>query len=243
MRIALISDIHGNLVALQTVLADAERAGVDRFVCLGDVAAAGPQPGECVRRVAELACPVVMGNTDELLRNPPDPADAPDEATRLRFTTLRWGADRLTAADRASIDGYQPTVRVDLGGGAELLCYHGSPRSFDDVVLPTSPDEAIAPYFEGTDALLLAGGHTHVSMVRPIGTRLLINPGSVGMTYFRVAGPIVPRPAWAEYGIVTWEAGVASVELRRVPLDRDPLLAAARQSGMPNQTDWIAAWG
>jgi predicted phosphodiesterase len=243
MRIALISDIHGNLVALRAVLDDVERLGVDRLVCLGDVAAAGPQPAECVRRLAELGCPVVMGNTDALLRNPPDPTDAADDATRLRFATLRWGADQLSAADRASIDGYQPTVRVDLGDGAALLCYHGSPRSFDGVILPTTPDDAIASLIEGTDATLLAGGHTHVSMVRPFGTRLLLNPGSVGMTYFRVAGPIVPVPAWAEYGIVTWESGMASVELKRVPLDRNALLDTARASGMPNKTDWIAAWG
>ena len=130
-----------------------------------------------------------------------------------------------------------------MGDGAELLCFHGSPRSFDDIILPTTPEEELGQYFDGVDATVLAGGHTHLSMVRPLGTRLFVNPGSVGMTYFRVGGSFTPRPPWAEYGIVSWDSGLASVELRRVRLDRDALLRAARESGMPNREEWIAAWG
>ncbi len=65
MRIALISDIHGNFVALQTVLADIEHEHIDQIVCLGDVTADGPQPVETIRRIQDLGCPVVRGNTDE----------------------------------------------------------------------------------------------------------------------------------------------------------------------------------
>lgn len=243
MRVALISDIEGNLVALEAVLADIERVGVDRIVCLGDVAEAGPQPAECVRRIAELGCPVVMGNIDEWLRNPPDPAEATDEETRARFILVRWGAAQLSPSERAALDRYQPTVRIALGDGGALLCFHGSPRSFDDIILPTTPDEELGRYFDGVDETVMAGGHTHVSMIRPLGNRLLVNPGSVGMTYFRATGSITPRPPWAEYGIVSWDGGLAGVELRRVRLDGEALLQAARESGMPSRDEWIAAWG
>src|SRR5580704_4189608 len=70
MRIALISDIHGNYLALEHVLEDARAAGVDRFACLGDVATLGPRPGEVVRKLRELQCPVILGNHDDFLLDP-----------------------------------------------------------------------------------------------------------------------------------------------------------------------------
>jgi predicted phosphodiesterase len=243
MRIALVSDIHGNAAALEAVVADVEAHGVDRVICLGDVAAAGPQPAECVRLLRSLGYPVVRGNTDDLLLHPPDPGDAPDEAARRRFETLSWGAAQLSPDDRDFLGRFEPTIEVDLAAGATLLCYHGSPRSYDDILLPTTPDAEVERLMTGVEAAILAGGHTHVSMVRPNGKRLIVNPGSVGMTFFRVGGSITADPPWAEYGLLTWEAGLASVELRRVPLDRESLIGAARESGMPNAEGWISGWG
>jgi predicted phosphodiesterase len=70
MRMALISDIHGNLVALEAVMNDLERQGAERMVCLGDVAASGPQPRGVLQRLQALDCPVVMGNADAWLLEP-----------------------------------------------------------------------------------------------------------------------------------------------------------------------------
>src|SRR5262245_16313658 len=70
MRVALISDLHANVVALEAVLADARRLGVDRIVCLGDVATLGPRPGEMLARLRDLGCPCIMGNHDEFLLEP-----------------------------------------------------------------------------------------------------------------------------------------------------------------------------
>jgi predicted phosphodiesterase len=70
MRVALVSDIHGNAVALRTVLKTVEQEDPDRIVCLGDVVANGPQPSESLEMITELGCPVVMGNVDEALLTP-----------------------------------------------------------------------------------------------------------------------------------------------------------------------------
>ena len=83
MRTALIADIHGNLVALDAVLSDIERRRVDRVVCLGDVAATGPQPCEAIDRIAEIGCDVVMGNTDEWLIEPRDESIEDDDTRRI----------------------------------------------------------------------------------------------------------------------------------------------------------------
>ncbi|MBI3286567.1 MAG: metallophosphoesterase family protein [Chloroflexi bacterium] len=83
MRVAIFSDIHGNLVALEAILAEIERERVDQMICLGDVAATGPQPAETLHRLRELNCPVVMGNTDARFLNP-QPFEATVEDFKLR---------------------------------------------------------------------------------------------------------------------------------------------------------------
>ena len=102
MRVALISDIHGNLTALEAVLAELADEPVDQIVCLGDVAIFGPQPREALARVRELACPVVMGNTDAWALSP-TPHPVRDEETRFFNAVELWGAAELTDADRVVI--------------------------------------------------------------------------------------------------------------------------------------------
>ena len=106
MRIAVIADVHGNLLALEAVLADLVSAGTDRMVCLGDVTALGPQPHEVATRLRQLGCPCVLGNCDAV---PLQPAlSAPTDAENLRWFEIEaWGAARLTAEDVQYL-GYLP---------------------------------------------------------------------------------------------------------------------------------------
>ncbi|BAS26479.1 metallophosphoesterase family protein [Limnochorda pilosa] len=243
MRLALISDIHGNAVALDAVLEAIEQEGVDRIVCLGDVAATGPQPREAAARLRGLGCPVVMGNTDAfLLSLPPLPEDAGKD-TRMVWEIDQWGAGQLTTEDRAFLTSFQPTVEVSLGGADALLCFHGSPRSNTEVILPTTPDQALEEALAGNRHALLAGGHTHQAMVRRHQRSTLVNPGSVGLPFDRVPpGEGTRNPAWAEYAIVTWTDGRKSVDLRRVRYSLEALLKAVRESGMPYAERFAEDW-
>ena len=243
MRIALIADIHGNLVALEAVLADLAGEAIDRLVCLGDVAATGPQPHEVVERLRGLGCPVVMGNADaELLDPPPPAADTEDDAGRFAAIS-RWCAGQLSADDLAFLRSFQPTVAVELGAGAVLLCCHGSPRSFDEAITATTPDADLDDMLSGVTATIVAAGHTHIQLVRRYRESILLNPGSVGLPIDRLppAAP-VRNPAWAEYAIVTAADGRLAIDLRRIPYDLAPLVAAARASAMPHAAWWIADW-
>jgi predicted phosphodiesterase len=247
MRIALISDLHGNLPALEAALGDIGTRQVDRIVCLGDVAATGPQPHEAVERLCGLGCPVVMGNTDAWLLDPKVAEAANEHAERIQQID-RWCAGQLTPADREFIHTFAPTVEAPLAGGRTLLGYHGSPRSFNDVIKPETPDEMIAPWLAGIladgRALVLAGGHTHLQMLRRYRGVLLLNPGSVG----RPRDPISPsedvrNPAWAEYAIVeSGPQGTLAFELRRVPYDLTTLQAAVERGGMPHAAWFLGAW-
>ncbi|WIG60757.1 MAG: Diadenosine tetraphosphatase related serine/threonine protein phosphatase [Ktedonobacterales bacterium] len=245
MRIAIISDIHGNLIALNAVLDDLAREPLDQIICLGDVASFGPQPAEVVARLRAAGCPVVMGNADAELLTPGAPAA--DETLRRLQEIDVWCAAQLSTADRAYISSFQPTISVTLDTGASLLCYHGSPQSFNDPIRTTTSDDDLARYFSGFSAQLFAGGHTHIQMLRRYRDALVLNPGSVGLAYDRVPSPgvadaTVRNPPWAEYAILTVAGGRLGVDLRRVPFDVAALLRAARASGMPHAAWWCADW-
>jgi putative phosphoesterase len=231
VRTALIADIHGNVVALRAVLEDV-RSHADRVVCLGDVAATGPQPAEAVEAVAELGCDVVMGNTDEWLLSPTDEAIEDDDTRRIAEIDL-WAREQLTPDHLAELRRYQP--RVELDG---LLCYHGSPRSNTEVILSTTPDPELAQMVAGYERRVMAGGHTHVAMLRRFRGSLVVNPGSVGMPFEQTAPETFRNPPWAEYAVVDG----TDVDFRRVAVDVGAVTEAARASGMPNAGWWVKDW-
>jgi predicted phosphodiesterase len=238
MRLALISDMHGNRVALDAALADIERIGVDGGVCLGDVAQGGPQPAEVLDRHPKLGWPVILGNADDFLLRVPD--DSPEPITERQLAVRDWTLSRLTASHIELIESFSPTFEIELPGGRTLLACHGSPRSYDDVLLPeTEP----GPAYE-TDADVLAGGHTHLQWTRQLGPALFVNPGSVGLAYDRHRPPdeIRPRPI-AEYALLHAGDGGLAVEFRRVPYDLDALLAAAAAGERPDADEYAELWG
>lgn len=240
MRIALISDIHGNKVGLDAVLANLQSQPLDLLVCLGDVAATGPQPRAVLEQLRALAGPVVMGNTDKWLLDPV-PWPAQDEDSRMVLEVELWGARQLTEEDRAFIRTFRPTVEVALEEGRSLFCYHGSPQSYNDVIRPTTSEADLEGYLSGTDAEVVAGGHTHEPMVRTFAGRLVVNPGSVGLPLVQIGGEM-RNPLWAEYALLEAIDRELRVELRRVPVDFEQLREAVHESGMPHGKRWLANW-
>jgi putative phosphoesterase len=245
-RVALISDIHGNAVALEAVLVDIGRRHVDEIVCLGDVAAGGPQPRQALERLRRLRCPVVRGNADDWLLGEP-PAEADEDAYRLR-TIVEWARGQLGDADIAYLESFLPTIEFDLAESRHLLCFHGSPQANSDRLLATTPEAELARIFAGAAADVLIGGHTHLQLARRLGGGLLVNPGSVGLPLHSEAElpsraarrPRLPR--FAEYALVEADAEIA-VELRRVPVDVGALARAGHASGMPHPDWWAAGLG
>src|SRR5262249_42007698 len=138
MRLAVISDMHGNCIALDAVLADAQRNGVDQYVCLGDVSQGGPQPVEVLVRLRELGCPLVKGNGDHwlLTGEVSENEGIPPERLRKMDEARLWSLAQLSEEDRAFMQAFKPTVEIALEGGKRLLCCHGSPTSFDDIIFP-----------------------------------------------------------------------------------------------------------
>jgi predicted phosphodiesterase len=239
MRIGLFGDIHANLPALDAVLADMMSHRPDQLVCLGDLAITGPQPREVTARVRALGCPVVRGNWDAW---PVEIRDGRRSPEGYRAMDL-WCAEQFTSSDLHYLDGFPMTYDVPLPGGSMLFCFHGSPRSYNEVITGMTPYEELDRLLEGRRTGIAAGGHTHVAMLRRHGDGLMINPGSISENWNFSSWPdrrlFNPH---AEYALVECDAGEVSVTFRRVPIDVEAVIRAARESGMPDAEQWIATW-
>jgi len=232
MRLALISDIHGNLTALEAVLADMALARPDRVICLGDVALDGPQPHQTLARLRSLGYPTIMGNTDDRLiqraarlaakaewsqrQAPHEPAASADpgepeppaelDDKQREKQVKNWTAGQLTADDLAYLASFVPTLEVALGAGQTLFCCHGSPLSYTDRIEATTPNTTLAPWLAEAEArgeTLVASGHTHIQMLRRYHRMTLLNPGSVGMPIFEATTGQFRLLPWAEYALIT----------------------------------------
>jgi predicted phosphodiesterase len=236
-ELALISDIHGNAVALDAVLADLAGRGVDQIVCLGDLAAGGPQPHEVIARVRALGCRVVRGNADRWLLEGLPPGRSME--THRLGDVVAWARARLAPDDVDYLAALPQTLSIGAADGPGLFCFHGSPRADVDSLLATTPeaelDELMA---EAPQETLNAAGHTHLQLLRRHRDRVLVNPGSVGLPLGSLmastAAPAIP--AWAEYALVRDDGGL-EISFRRLPVDVDALAAATARMPCPT---WAA---
>lgn len=226
MRVALISDLHANQLALDAVRRDIDRVGVDLTVCLGDVATLGPAPNAVIRTLRDMGCPCIKGNHDDFLL---DPAliHSYTEAPAV-VDAVDWCRDQLTTDELEFLRGFRATMEIDLDARTRLLLFHGSPESHMDDLLATTPAEKVDRLLAGHRAPIMAGGHTHVQMLRQHRGTLLVNPGSLGQPFKEFVNGQQPSiMAHAEYATVEAVDGNISVTLRRVDLDRASLKAAA----------------
>ena len=232
MRLALISDLHANELALEATLADIERAGVDQIACLGDVATLGPSPRAVLQRVRKLGGPCILGNHDAFLLDPEavhEYTEAPDVVA-----AVDWCHGQLTQEDLDFVRSFQPMQEIRVDARSSILLYHGTPRSHSEDLLATTPDRELDEMLDGREATVLAGGHTHLQMLRRHRGMTIVNPGSVGLPFrdyvFGARPTLLPD---AEYAIVDVRRGFVDVSLRRVALDRESLRAAADASDEP----------
>jgi predicted phosphodiesterase len=231
VRTALVSDIHGNALALEAVLAELQ---ADQVVCLGDVALGGPQPVEVLDRLRELGWPVVLGNADAFLLDV--------QAGPERFLEIReWTLAQLSPQHLEQLRAFQPRLELDLGGGQTLLAFHGAPDDYDALLWPWTPSADFATATEEYSADVYSGGHVHQQFCRRLGNSVFVNPGSIGQSWDgdRFGQPDLMIDHYACYAVLVER----SVELRRVPFDPSPLAELYRVRGVPNADEALRQWG
>jgi predicted phosphodiesterase len=231
-RIALISDVHGNMTALEAVLADIASRGISRIVNLGDVAGKGPRGSEAVDRVAEACELTVRGNWDDFLAGVPD--DAPAE--------LVWWRDELRPAQRAWLKEL-PLSHDLLVSGKRIRLFHASAESPHVRVHYDHTREQFAGMFANTpmtgggpEPTVVGYGDLHDAYVETTEGRTLFNVGSVG-------NPLdEPLPSYVilEGVLGATDPSPFGLQFVRVPYDVEAEIAVAERLAMPRATEWAA---
>lgn len=212
MRIGLISDVHGNLPALETVLSD--MPDVDTIVCVGDVIGYNPWPAACVERVRDVASVTVQGNHDRTVRTPET-----YRGNQMAYAGLEYALEELSEDQLTWLDSLPRKATV---GDDRFMIVHDHPEIQDRYVMPHM-FSSLWSYVEEYDGLAL--GHTHVQHKEVDGGRVLVNPGSVGQ----------PRDEDQRAAYAVLDTETVSVNLHRVNYDIDRVINKVEEVGLPKR--------
>lgn len=229
MRIAVLSDIHANLPALEAVLDDMARRDVEGALHLGDLVGYGPHPDAVVARMRELGFSGVAGNYDLAVCE----ADAEEGLSRYLKQSISqagrdaylWTRAHTSEASRAYLRERPAQLWIEEGG-MSFLFTHGSPERPNEYLLPETPQDRLRELFHGSGADVLVVGHTHLPGAREVGGGLLLNPGSVGK-------PKDGDPR-ASYLILDTERGLRAEQVR-VSFDVESVVRDCVSSGLPKE--------
>jgi predicted phosphodiesterase len=226
VRIAFLTDVHGNLPALEAVLTDIGREGADAVWDGGDAVGYHPWPSECVRLLARTCAVTVMGNYDrKVLKVPRRRRRWLRTKDPLKAATLIWAWDHLAPDARELLARRPSRARPEVPSGPSVLVCHGSPASRKEVLGPATPAARWRELSAAAAADLVLHGHTHVPYTRRDGGTFYANPGSVGRSE---DGD--PRAA---YALVDLERDGAHVQLRRVAYDTERVAREIRAHDLP----------
>jgi predicted phosphodiesterase len=220
-RVAALYDIHGNLPALEAVLQDVRRAGVDRIVVGGDVVP-GPMPRETLACLLDLDLPLafIQGNGDREVI-------APTGAVPASFLeAMRWNAAQLRPEDQVLLASWPLTLRERIDGIGEVMFCHATPRNDVEIFTRQTPDEPLMPIFGALDVGFAVCGNTHMQFDRTIGSVRVVNAGSVGMPFGE------PGAYWLMLG--------PAVELRKTPYDLDDAARRIRATKYPQAEEFAS---
>jgi predicted phosphodiesterase len=227
VRIALLSDLHGNAVALEAILADVAAAGgVDRIIAAGDLCMDGPRPKRVLKRLRDIGASVVRGNTDRMIAIEDITGYPDDERDAIMWQRGALGQEWVAWLGAAPLS-------LTIGEGPTgLFVSHATPQRDDEHVWPDAPDEQLERISSGIVQKTMAFGHLHVPYVRLWRDRMFVNVASAGL-------PKDGDPR-AHYALFVQQSDGWSVRSRRVAFDVDRVERQLRKSGMPDMTERIA---
>jgi putative phosphoesterase len=227
MLIAFISDIHGNLPALEAAVADARARGASRIICAGDMTGYGPFPDEVCRFLEKRRIRAIIGNYDQKVMEwaNRDSSGAAGMKPKKRKILL-WTVKHLSDRARHYLASLPENFSWRLSNGLKVRVVHGSPLSVDDPIYPSLTERGLEVKLGNPRPDILVCGHTHIPFVKRLGGVLVVNCSSTGHP---VDGD--PRPAYAL--VRAGRDGAANGRIVRFEYDRDRTIAALSKSSLP----------
>jgi putative phosphoesterase len=229
-KLTIFGDIHGNLPALEAVLADMEARRLSPLYCLGDLVGYGTFPNEVIEIIRGRNIPTIMGNYDQGVGISSDDcgcAYTSKEAEALGKRSIAWSNENTTAGNKLFLRQLTDQIPLELEGFRVRLV-HGSPRKINEYLYEDRPDATMERLLDAAQADVLVCGHTHIPYHRTLPSgRHIINAGSVGK-------PKDGNPQ-ACYVVLETVDGKLSVTFRRVPYDVERAAQAIEASEMPNE--------
>ena len=225
-KIALLSDVHGNLPALEAVLDDVAADAADGLWYCGDFLGYAPFPNEVVQKLREANAVSIIGNYDlKVLAFAQKQESWKGKKTPEKYVAFQWNYEHLSQETRAYLESLPQERRLDADGLTALLV-HGSPDSVEEHLGSQTPEQRFEELAEKAGADLIACGHSHEAFVKRVKQMWFVNPGSVG------------RPEggdWrASYALLDLAGGDLKVEHRRVEYDIDRVVRAVQAAGLPD---------
>jgi putative phosphoesterase len=226
MRIATISDMHGNAVAFEAVVEDLKKQSPDAIIFLGDAVIRGPQPAECVD-LLRLLNPLVAvrGNYDHLFTRFPKQDWTPQDARqKMVLEAFEYDLKYLPQNDQHWLGNLAMEDSLDIDG-TKIECYHASPDSLVEVTYPWAPLEELDKLHRDEKTNLVLFGHVHHAFVRQGNGRLVVNSGSIGTPF--------DGDNRSSYALIDFENNDIAVQLRRVSYDIEKAIKIAKERTMP----------
>ncbi|WP_112181975.1 MULTISPECIES: metallophosphoesterase [Paraliobacillus] len=225
MKIAFISDVHGNAIALDAVLNDIRKKEVDKIVVLGDLAYRGPEPKRSIDLIKNLNTTVIKGNADDWIVRGVRKGEVPDAALDKMNEERDWSVAQLSQADIAYLEKL-PTETLFEENDIVFHGFHATPNSLFDAVLPNATDEMIESELMKKVADVYLYGHIHKSYIRTINGKMIINLGSVGLPFDGITK--------ASYALVDVQDGSVSASIEKVSYDFEKTIDKYKEVNYPN---------
>lgn len=223
MKIAVLSDIHGNLNAFNAVLKDINDLGISQYIIAGDHISDCPQPNEVLEIVKSLNAYVIRGNREEYVLN--YHKGMHDEWSKYKqMASVVWTYNKLDECNIKYIDELPEQLSISFTHMDDIRIVHGSPFDTREELFPNKHPEKLEKALNGINESVLICGHTHEQWSKEINNKLIVNPGSVGVHF--------NKNKFAEYAVLTWNYSQWTVSHRQVEYDFKELEEEFLQSGL-----------
>ncbi|AOM82852.1 metallophosphoesterase family protein [Salisediminibacterium beveridgei] len=228
MKLALISDIHGNETALRAVLDDLSAKNASHVAVLGDISFRGPKPKECLDLVRELHGKVIKGNADEWLTRGIKKGEVPDQALEIMKKEQAWAHSRMTEESLRHLQELPEELELPLTNRIQLYITHAVPGNLFNVIPEDAPNKTFNSFFEANPrADFYAYGHIHIPHLRQFQGKSILNTGSVGLPF--------DGQAKASYVMLERMNDTISTTFHRVPYDVEKAVFDMTNSDYPSE--------